>query len=138
VYQPISAKDVDVTVRFKPVGGTVDQAGGIAIRLTTPGDYYVVRANALEDNVNFYRVAKGRRSQIKGVDAKVATGQWHTLGLHAEGDPLHGVVRRCAVVYRRGQDFCECRQGGAVDQGRQRDVFRRDLDHPAGLIEGGK
>jgi len=86
VYQPISAKDVDVTVRFKPVGGTVDQAGGIAIRLTTPGDYYVVRANALEDNVNFYRVVKGRRSQIKGVDAKVATGQWHTLGLRAEGD----------------------------------------------------
>jgi hypothetical protein len=86
VYQPISAKDVDVTVRFKPVGGTVDQAGGIAIRLTTPGDYYVVRANALEDNVNFYRVVKGRRSQIKGFDAKVATGQWHTLGLRAEGD----------------------------------------------------
>jgi hypothetical protein len=86
VYQPISAKDVDVTVRFKPVGGTVDQAGGIAIRLTTPDDYYVVRANALEDNVNFYRVVKGRRSQIKGFDAKVATGQWHTLGLRAEGE----------------------------------------------------
>src|SRR4029077_6862988 len=53
VYQPVSAKNVDVVVRFKPVSGTVDQAGGIAIRLTSPDDYYVVRANALEDNVNF-------------------------------------------------------------------------------------
>jgi hypothetical protein len=86
VYQPISAKDVDVVVRFEPVAGTVDQAGGIAIRLTTPDDYYVVRANALEDNVNFYRVVKGRRSQIKGFDTHVATGQWHTLGLRAEGE----------------------------------------------------
>ena len=86
VYQPISAKDVDVMVRFKPVAGTVDQAGGIAIRLTSPDDYYVVRANALEDNVNFYRVVKGRRSEIRGVDTRVATGQWHTLGLRAEGE----------------------------------------------------
>jgi hypothetical protein len=86
VYQPISAKDVDVVVRFKPIAGTVDQAGGIALRLTTPDDYYVVRANALEDNVNFYRVVKGRRSQIKGFDARVATGQWHALGLRAEGE----------------------------------------------------
>ena len=43
VYQPVSAKNVDVVVRFKPVAGTVDQAGGIAVRLTTPDDYYVVR-----------------------------------------------------------------------------------------------
>jgi hypothetical protein len=86
VYQPVSAKNVDVTVRFKPVAGKVDEAGGIAVRLATPDDYYVVRANALEDNVNFYRVVKGRRSQIKGASTKVTGNQWHTLGLRAEGD----------------------------------------------------
>ena len=86
VYQPVSARNVEVAVRFKPVAGAVDQAGGIAVRLSTPDDYYVVRANALEDNVNFYRVVKGRRSQIKGADTKVASGQWHTLALRAEGD----------------------------------------------------
>ena len=86
VYQPIAAKNVDVAVRFKPVAGKIDQAGGIAVRLTTPDDYYVVRANALEDNVNLYRVVKGRRSQIKGINTKVASGQWHALGLRAEGD----------------------------------------------------
>jgi len=86
VYQPISAKNVDVVVRFKPVAGSVDQAGGIAVRLTTPDDYYVVRANALEDNVRFYRVVKGRRAEIKGSNTKVAGNQWHTLGLRAEGE----------------------------------------------------
>jgi hypothetical protein len=86
VYQPVSAKNVDVVVRFKPVGGSVDQAGGVAVRLMTPDDYYVVRANALEDNVRFYRVVKGRREELKGASAKVASNQWHTLGLRAEGE----------------------------------------------------
>ncbi len=70
VYQPITTKNVEVTIRFKPVAGSVDQAGGIAVRLTDPDDYYVVRANALEDNVRFYRVVNGRRQQIQGANLK--------------------------------------------------------------------
>jgi hypothetical protein len=86
VYDALSARNVDVVVRFKPVGGTVDQAGGIAVRLADPDDYYVVRANALEDNLRFYRVVSGSRQQIQGVNLKVAANQWHTLGLRADGD----------------------------------------------------
>src|ERR1700730_1340661 len=86
VYQRVSAKNVDVQARFKPVSGKVDQAGGIAVRLTTPDDYYVVRANALEDNVRFYRVVKGKREELKGANLKVTANEWHTLGLKAEGD----------------------------------------------------
>jgi hypothetical protein len=86
VYKPYSGKDLELSVRFKPVAGTVDQAGGIAVRLSTPDDYYVARANALEDNVRFYRVVKGRREQLASVNAKVAANQWHTLALRAEGD----------------------------------------------------
>ena len=86
IYKPFSGKDLEVLVRFKPVAGTVDQAGGIAVRLQTPDDYYVVRANALEDNVRFYRVVKGQREQLGGADVKVAPNVWHTLALKAEGD----------------------------------------------------
>ena len=86
VYDALSARNVDVVLRFKPVGGTVDQAGGIAVRLADPDDYYVVRANALEDNVRFYRVVKGSRQQIQSANLKVAASQWHMLGLRAEGD----------------------------------------------------
>src|SRR6516162_761734 len=86
IYKPFSGKDVEISVRFKPVAGTVDRAGGIAVRLQTPDDYYVVRANALEDNVRFYRVVRGKREQLAGVDVKVAPTVWHTLALKAEGD----------------------------------------------------
>jgi hypothetical protein len=86
IYQRVSVKNVDVQVRFKPVAGKVDQAGGIVVRLATPDDYYVVRANALEDNVRFYRVVKGKREELKGANTKVASNEWHTLELRAEGD----------------------------------------------------
>jgi hypothetical protein len=86
IYQPVTAKNVEVSIRFKPVAGKVDQAGGIAVRLTSPNDYYLVRANALEDNVRFYRIVKGRREQLANADIKVAGGIWHTLGLKAEND----------------------------------------------------
>ena len=86
VYRPISAKNVDVVLRLKPVRGTVDQAGGIIVRLTTPDDYYVVRANALEDNVRFYRMVRGQRQQLDGANIKIASNEWHTLGLRAEND----------------------------------------------------
>jgi hypothetical protein len=84
IYKPISARNVEVTVRFKAMAGKVDQAGGIAVRLTTPDDYYVVRANALENNVRFYRVVKGKREQIAGADLKVTSNAWHTLRLKAQ------------------------------------------------------
>jgi hypothetical protein len=86
VYKPYSGKDVEVSVRFKPVAGVVDEAGGVAVRLQTPDDYYVTRANALEDNVRFYRVVKGQREQLASANAKVAANAWHTLALKAEGD----------------------------------------------------
>jgi len=86
IYQPVSAKNVEVTLRFKPVGGRVDQAGGIAVRVTSPNDYYLVRANALEDNVRFYRIVKGRREQLATANIKVASAQWHMLGIKAEND----------------------------------------------------
>jgi hypothetical protein len=86
IYDPISAVNLDVSVRFKAVGGHNDRAGGLAIRLLDAENYYVVRANALEDNVNFYRVVQGSRREITGVSAKVASDAWHSLGLKAEGD----------------------------------------------------
>ena len=86
VYKPFSGKNLEISVRFKPVAGTVDEAGGVALRLLTPDDYYVARANALEDNVRFYRVVKGKREQLAGANIKVSANQWHTLALKAEGD----------------------------------------------------
>jgi glycosyl hydrolase family 59 (putative galactocerebrosidase) len=86
IFKSIVAKNVDVSIRFKPIAGRVDQAGGIAVRVVDADNYYVVRANALEDNVRFYSIAKGRRQQIDGVNTKVTSGEWHSLGLKAQGE----------------------------------------------------
>lgn len=86
IYSPASVANGNITVRFKSVAGKIDQAAGIAMRLIDSNNYYVVRANALEDNVRFYRVVKGRREQIEGANLKVSANEWHTLGLKAEGD----------------------------------------------------
>jgi len=86
ILDSVVAKNVDLSLKFKPVAGQVDQAGGIAVRVLDGDNYYVVRANALEDNVRFYRVVKGRRQQIDGVDTKVSSGEWHSLGLKAQGE----------------------------------------------------
>jgi hypothetical protein len=86
IYRPFSGRNVYVSVRFMPVSGNVDRAGGVIVRLTTAGDYYLARANALENNVRFYRVIGGKRQMIAGVDAPVASGAWHTLGIAARDD----------------------------------------------------
>src|SRR5438552_6579310 len=64
VLKDFSAKDVQVSVSFKAVAGKVDRAGGLVLRYRDKDNYYVVRANALEDNVRLYRVVKGNRQQF--------------------------------------------------------------------------
>jgi hypothetical protein len=86
IYRPFSGRNVYVSIRFMPVSGKVDRAGGVVVRLTSAGDYYLARANALENNVRFYRVVDGKRQMIAGVDAPVASGAWHTLGIAARDD----------------------------------------------------
>ena len=86
VYRNASPRNVKASVRIKAVAGRVDRAGGIAIRVQDANNYYVVRANALEDNVRFYRVVNGRREELKGANTKVLPSVWHELGLRANGD----------------------------------------------------
>ena len=86
IHERLSAANLNVELGFKAVAGKLDQAGGIVVRLQDADNYYVARANALEDNVRFYRVVHGRREQLDGADLKVAPNQWHTIGLRAEGD----------------------------------------------------
>jgi len=85
VFDEPVLQDLDVAVRFKPVSGEVDRAAGIAVRLADRDNYYVVRANALEDNVRLYRVVKGDRQQFAGANAKVPSGVWQELRLVVRG-----------------------------------------------------
>jgi hypothetical protein len=72
-------KDGFIEVKFKPVSGKEDQAGGVIWRAKDANNYYVARANALEDNVTVYYTVNGRRTERKRIGMKVALNQWHTL-----------------------------------------------------------
>jgi len=74
-----SLKDGFVEVKFKPVSGKEDQAGGVIWRCKDADNYYIARANALEDNVTIYHTVKGKRTEKKRVSLKVASAAWHTL-----------------------------------------------------------
>jgi hypothetical protein len=89
-----SIKDGYVEVRFKPVSGKEDQAGGVIWRCKDKDNYYIARANAAEDNVVLYKTVSGRRSALDivgrkggyGVKEKVACGQWHSLRVGFQGN----------------------------------------------------
>ena len=68
-----------VEVKFKPISGKEDQAGGVVWRAKDSDNYYIARANALEDNVTIYHTVKGKRTEKKRTDMKVASREWHTL-----------------------------------------------------------
>lgn len=78
-------KDGFVEVRFKPISGREDQAGGIVWRLKDANNYYVARANALEDNVTIYHTVNGRRTEKKRTNMKVASNVWHALRVDFQG-----------------------------------------------------
>ena len=94
VFDGVSLKDGSVSVRFKAVSGNVDQAAGVVWRFRDAGNYYIVRANALEDNVVLYKVENGERvslapkgmpSKTYGVKRTVGRQVWSTLKVDFKG-----------------------------------------------------
>jgi hypothetical protein len=86
-------KDGFVEVKFKAIAGKKDQAGGVVWRARDADNYYVCRANALEDNVVLYKTEQGKRKALDivgrqggyGVKTKVAANQWHSLRVEFRG-----------------------------------------------------
>ena len=78
-------KDGFVEVKFKPLSGKEDQAGGVIWRAKDSNNYYIARANALEDNVTIYHTISGRRTEKKRARMKVASNQWHDLRVDFQG-----------------------------------------------------
>ena len=94
VVPGVTAVDLDLSVRFKPVAGAGDQAAGLVFRYRDPDNYYIVRANALEHNVVLYKIEKGKRTDLDprgagalayGKKARVPSGAWSTLRVVAKG-----------------------------------------------------
>ena len=79
-------RDLDATLRFKPVSGVRERVAGFIFRAQSASDYYVVRASALDNSVRLSRMEKGKRRGIGGKEVPVESGKWHSLRVIAVAD----------------------------------------------------
>ena len=118
VLSDVTAADVDLSVRFKPISGRVDQAAGLVWRYQNQDNYYIVRANALEDNVVLYKVEGGKRTDLPlkgegrtyGKKTDVPASQWSTLRVVANG--------RLFEVYFNGTKLYDVEDGTFAKPGK--------------------
>ncbi|MBI2736670.1 MAG: DUF1080 domain-containing protein [Rhodospirillales bacterium] len=103
ISQQAVTRDFDATLRFKPISGTRAQVAGLMFRAQSASDYYIVRANALDNSVRLYRMEKAKRSQLGAKEAPIEAGKWHSLRVIAanerfevalDGKPLFDVTDR--------------------------------------------
>lgn len=102
--------DLDVSVKFKPISGREDASGGIVFRFSE-GKYYLIRANALEDNFRFYYYDGGRRMLSSAGVRAPALGQWHTVRAAALGDRVQGWLNGTLLLDYRDSRFKAGRVG---------------------------
>ncbi len=101
-----------VEVKFKPVSGKEDQAGGLIWRCQDADNYYIARANALEDNVTIYHTVKGKRVAFKNVNTKVTSGVWHTLRVDFDGTKFTVTFDGQSVIEATDDSFSEAGKVG--------------------------
>ncbi len=98
VKQGTALADGAVEVKFKPLTGREDQAGGVVWRWKDGDNYYVARANALENNVSLYYTERGSRRTLKYVDAPVPGNAWHTLRVEFKGTRIRVLLDGKAYI----------------------------------------
>ncbi|MFN5716914.1 MAG: hypothetical protein ACK463_20530 [Bradyrhizobium sp.] len=86
IYKSASLKNAEISLRLNATGGRSDQGGGIAVRLSSPQNYYLVQLDALRDRVLFSLVSNGVSKEIVAVDADIASHTWHDLTVRAKDD----------------------------------------------------
>jgi Galactocerebrosidase, C-terminal lectin domain len=89
IYRPVTVENVEVSVRFKVISGTLKSAG-LALCLRNPGNYYVVSASALEHRIDLFLIMNGKIQRIESAEAEVALDHWHSLRVTVNDD--HFVV----------------------------------------------
>jgi hypothetical protein len=104
--------DVRVSVRCRAVSGKVDRACGLVFRFRDADNYYVTRANALENNVRLYHVVKGDRQQFAGWNGDVKSGVWHSLRADAKGDHFEVYFDDAKIIDARDTTFAEAGKVG--------------------------
>jgi len=98
--------DVDVSVRFRPISGKEDASGGIIFRARDGRNYFLIRANALENNFRLYTIVNGKRSTIASARVtEPSLGAWHSIRVVAVGPRIQGYLDRTPLLDHEDNTF---------------------------------
>lgn len=111
VLSDASYTDFALSTQFKPISGEEDQAAGLIFRVEDENNYYIVRANALEDNVDIYKYVDGERTQTASEPAELDTGEWRGLRVEVEGEDIRVLLDKKEVVEATDDEFTAGRVG---------------------------
>lgn len=85
LVKEIVTADLNLEVSFLPISGKADMGGGLIWRAADDRNYYLARANPLEQNIRVYRVVKGVRHLLENFNQTIDVRQWHTLRITHQG-----------------------------------------------------
>ena len=88
VNDEINYKDVEISLKFKGTDGEEDQGGGPVWRYQDADNYYIARANPLENNYRVYKVINGNRKQLETINMEIKSGKWYTLKITMKGNQI--------------------------------------------------
>jgi hypothetical protein len=109
LVQGTESENIDLSVKLLPIDGKADMGGGLIWRATDDRNYYLTRANPLEQNIRIYRIVKGVRHMIQNFDHVINVREWHQLRVRMEGCNIHvsfderPVFTLCDETFRKGR-----------------------------------
>ena len=105
LYESLKVADIDVEVRLKSVGGETDRSGGLVVRCLDRNNYYLARADALDDNVRLYSVVQGKRTLLSGQPVTVDKNTWHKLRMVISGRHMQVFFNDVMVIEANDDAF---------------------------------
>lgn len=81
-------RDGEIEISFKAIKGEKDQGGGPIWRYQDHNNYYIARANPLENNFRVYKVVNGNRKQLASANVEITSGKWHTIKIISMQDKI--------------------------------------------------
>ena len=109
LIEDTNTADLDLTVSFLPISGKADMGGGLVWRAKDDRNYYLIRANPLEQNIRVYHVVKGIRKMLKNYDEIIDIKKWHRLHVVNQGCHIQifydekPIVDLCDETFKEGR-----------------------------------
>ena len=88
VQSKLKYRDLEMEVKIKPLEGEEDQGGGLVWRYQDAKNYYITRANPLENNFRVYKVVNGNRKQMQSANVKMKKGEWYNIKVVTNGKQI--------------------------------------------------